>query len=435
MKPGTIRTILVLALLGTAGIIISQVYWLRHARKLLAHDFNLNVQQALSNTLRAVETSQISAPEKIVATAKCKGEYELHLEKYAPGQAIEHELVKALADQHVTVSFDYALYNGHDGQKFYQGSFSTQQSPPGTFPVTIQRSAAPYVFLVHFSGKGHYILAGMSMWILSTALTACILILLGYLLMVICKQRRLSDIQKDFVSNMTHEFKTPLSTIKLSAEVLKNPDITHSPQRLLSYATIISRESTHLTTQVERVFEIAGGGEDTLNLQHEPIDWPSLLKESVKNFEEILKEKKGNIILHIYDCQIIFNGDKLHLKNVISNLIDNAIKYCDNTPVIHIFLKIKRKELLISVQDNGIGIDKQHQKMLFERFYRVPTGDVHNVKGFGLGLSYVRIIAQAHGGDVRCTSRIGKGSTFTLIFPIKIMTNGRTKSENLISGR
>lgn len=287
--------------------------------------------------------------------------------------------------------------------------------------ITAQVYWVMYVYALPGSSIVRVKLAEMHTWVITSLALIIALSLLIYLLNILLKQRFLSELQKDFVDNITHEFKTPLSTIQLSAEVLKNPEIVSTPQRLHNYAAIISKESAHLTTHVEKVFQLAEIEKGGLRLRRENISVNDLLHESVKIFEKIIDEKNAIVEFHLSDNQLKIDGDYFHLKNILINLIDNAIKYCDNTPVIHIFLKIRKRDFDITVEDNGIGIDKQHIKRLFVKFYRVPTGNVHDVKGVGLGLNYVRFVARAHGGDVHCSSRPGKGSTFTLRFPLKSM--------------
>ncbi len=152
-------------------------------------------------------------------------------------------------------------------------------------------------------------------------------------------------------------------------------------------------------------------------MRKEQIVWQDLLREVSTNFEHTLLKNEAKIHLEMPEHPVVFSGDKLHLKNAVSNLIDNALKYATENPEITIRLKEIHKEIRVEIADNGIGIDKAHQKMLFRRFYRVPTGNIHDVKGFGLGLNYVRIIARAHGGEAICNSKVGKGSIFSLIFP------------------
>jgi two-component system phosphate regulon sensor histidine kinase PhoR len=274
-----------------------------------------------------------------------------------------------------------------------------------------------YYFGVYFPHRRNYVASQLSIWILSSLVLLCVLLFLGYVIFVILKQKRLSEIQKDFVNNMTHEFKTPLATIQLSAEVLKNPDIINKPQRLLNYATIIDNEASQLALQVERVLQMAHAEKGEIQLRKEPFVWQSLIGEVARSFDHLLQKKNATLNLHFPDHDVLYTGDKLHLKNAISNLIDNALKYTDGNPVIDIHLKDSSKNIKVEVSDDGIGIDSGHQKMLFKRFYRVPTGNLHDVKGFGLGLNYVRIITRTHGGEVTCQSKPQKGSTFTLVFP------------------
>jgi two-component system phosphate regulon sensor histidine kinase PhoR len=216
---------------------------------------------------------------------------------------------------------------------------------------------------------------------------------------------------------MTHEFKTPLASIRLSADVLKNPAILQQPQRLLNYATIISNEAVQLTGQVERVLQMAKAEREGLHLNQTEFVWQDLLRGELQHYAKLAVAKNGIVSMRLPDEPIRYSGDMLHLKNALSNLIDNAVKYCLDRPDVQITLRHEQKSILIAVKDNGLGIDKTQQAMLFDQFFRVHTGNVHDVKGFGIGLNYVRIIARAHGGDVSCASQLGKGSTFTLILP------------------
>ena len=218
---------------------------------------------------------------------------------------------------------------------------------------------------------------------------------------------------------MTHEFKTPLSNIQLSADVLKDPEILNQPQRLLNYATIISNESIQLAAHVERVLQMTHAEQGKMLFKKQHFTWQDLLQETVNSFNTIAQSRNGKVTLHMPKEPIPGVGDMLHLKNVIVNLMDNAVKYCQQDPDINITLSKQKGAISIAVADNGIGIDPRHQKMLFQRFYRVPTGNIHDVKGFGMGLNYVRLICREHNGSVVCSSQFGKGSTFTLTFPFE----------------
>lgn len=211
---------------------------------------------------------------------------------------------------------------------------------------------------------------------------------------------------------MTHEFKTPLSTIAISSEVLKDPAITQAPERLLNYATIIGQEASRLRAQVERVLQTASSGNEDLKLKKEELDLHELIRQVAEPFGLALAEKSGTLQISLQATRCLVPGDRLHIVNVLFNLLDNALKYNHNTPRISVATHNEKNRIHVSVADNGTGIAPEHLKQVFDRFYRVPTGNVHDVKGFGLGLNYVKSVVKAHGGNVRASSEPGKGSTF-----------------------
>jgi two-component system phosphate regulon sensor histidine kinase PhoR len=214
---------------------------------------------------------------------------------------------------------------------------------------------------------------------------------------------------------MTHEFKTPLSTIAISSEVLKDPTITHSPERLLNYATIIQTESHRLKQHVERVLQMARLEKSDVGLKIEKLDMHALIHEVVQNTSLALLEKKGEVSLVLNAQNTWIEADRLHFTNVLFNLIDNAIKYNKNTPRLVISTGNTRDQIFVEVQDNGIGISAENQKKIFHQFYRVPTGNLHDVKGFGLGLNYVKVMTELHKGKVSVSSTLGEGSIFKII--------------------
>jgi two-component system phosphate regulon sensor histidine kinase PhoR len=290
-----------------------------------------------------------------------------------------------------------------------------------------------YYFGVQFPTREAHLVNQMGIWSFSTLVLLLVMVFFAYTLFIIFKQKRLGEIQKDFINNMTHEFKTPLSTIAISAQVIKDPDTVHHPDRLLNYATIIQNENNKLRQQVDRVLQAARHNKDDLGLKKEWLDVNALVHEAVSNFELALNEKNGGIQIK-GTTSVQIQADKLHLINAISNVLDNAIKYCDQSPQIIISIKERvvtttpgitfafwRKNMnvvQIIVEDNGLGIAKENQKRIFQQFYRVPTGNIHNVKGFGIGLHYVKLIVDAHNGSVQVVSEPGKGSKFIISIPV-----------------
>jgi two-component system phosphate regulon sensor histidine kinase PhoR len=259
----------------------------------------------------------------------------------------------------------------------------------------------------------------MGIWSFSSVVLLIVILFFGYTLFVILKQKRLSEIQKDFINNMTHEFKTPISTIAVSTEVLKDPNIINQPERLLNYTTIIETENTRLKQQVERVLQMARLDRDDLGLKKEIVDVHQIIQDAIKNTSTALHERQGKISCELTATRHTFSADKLHLTNVLYNLIDNAIKYCKTSPQIVIRTKDSNKYLLLEVEDNGIGISAENQKRVFQKFFRVSTGNVHDVKGFGIGLNYVKSIIEAHKGNIRLESDLGKGCTFKISIPFQ----------------
>ena len=242
-----------------------------------------------------------------------------------------------------------------------------------------------------------------------------VIVFFAYTLFVILKQKRLSEIQKDFINNMTHEFKTPLSTIAISTAVLKDPNIIKAPERLLNYATIIENENQRLKQQVERVLQMARLEKEDIGLKKETVDVHELIQDAVK-INAI--NSKATITLDLQATRSQLAADKLHLTNVFFNLLDNAIKYNTNAPEIVVRSQNVNGSIQIEVQDNGIGIKPEDQRKIFFRFYRVPTGNLHDVKGFGLGLSYVKLIVEGHKGKITVSSEPGNGSCFSIVLPL-----------------
>jgi two-component system phosphate regulon sensor histidine kinase PhoR len=426
MKNASIRLIMVLAFVVSSGIIITQSYWVRRAYDLQQTEFNFDVNEALATvakdvmSLKEVQMPNYSPVEKIT-----NDYYVVQINVYVEQNILRHFLEAAFAKQNMVTDFQFGLYDCMSEKVNYQEYVHTKGSDlkNNNLVVFPHIKRENYYFGVYFPHRQNLHSSQMSLWYISSAVLICVIGFLGYLLFIILRQRRLSEVQKNFVNNMTHELKTPLASIQMSATVLKDEDIVNKPQRLRNYADIILKESTQLTAQVERVLQMAQSDKGKLLFQREKIVWQEILTSVQESFENLVENKNGLITLIMPEQPIIFYGDKLHLLNVVRNLVDNAIKYCEVTPVIQITLKEELGKIFIVVKDNGIGIPKKYHKHLFKKFYRVPTGNVHNVKGFGIGLNYVMSITKLHFGNVSFSSEISKGTIFTLSFPSVIKNN------------
>jgi two-component system phosphate regulon sensor histidine kinase PhoR len=222
----------------------------------------------------------------------------------------------------------------------------------------------------------------------------------------------------DFVNNMTHEFKTPISTISVSSEMLIKSAVSENPEKVRKYAKIIFEENVRLKNQVERILQIASIDKGDYNLRMNSIDLNEIIRSCVSNFEVVISEKKGKIYTDLKAELHIIIADKHHLTNVINNLLDNACKYSGEKPEILISTKNSEGKIEMVVKDNGMGISKENQKHIFANFFRLQAGDIHDIKGFGLGLYYVKTVVEAMGGSVFVNSELNKGSEFRILFPV-----------------
>jgi len=258
------------------------------------------------------------------------------------------------------------------------------------------------------------------MGISSGLLTLIILFVFSTTLYVIFKQKKLSEMKTDFVNNMTHELKTPISTISLASQMLKDTSITRDEERVGHLSTVIEDESKRLGYQVEKVLQMAVFDRGKIELKRDKINLNNLLESISEKFRLQTQNKNGLIELYLNATNPTVSVDEVHFTNIFSNLIDNALKYANESPHIKITSEDEKNFVAITVEDNGIGISKENLKRIFQKFYRVPTGNIHNIKGFGLGLSYVKKITEEHGGTIEVDSQLNKGTRFRIRFPRKI---------------
>ncbi len=238
-----------------------------------------------------------------------------------------------------------------------------------------------------------------------------------YVISTVFTQKKLAEIKSDFINNMTHEFKTPIATISIANESLKNPKVYSSPEKMDYYTGVIRDENKRMLRQVEVMLQMAQLEKGELKLKHEAINLKEVIEEAINSSLLSVENKNGKITFDATDLYPKINGDRNHLVNVVSNLIDNSIKYSDKPPEIKIFLKDVNGHIQIAVADNGIGMTKEIQKRIFDTFFRATSGNVHEIKGFGLGLSYVKAIIEQHKGSIFVDSEINNGSTFTIDLP------------------
>lgn len=278
--------------------------------------------------------------------------------------------------------------------------------------------ANPNYLTVFFPNRQQYLLKTLWAMLLTSALFMLVIIFsFSYTVSTVFRQKKLSEVKNDFINNMTHELKTPISTISLACQVLEDHEVEKTPAMVENYIKVINEENKRLGLVVESVLQTAIIDKGEMKLKTEIVDMHEVIESLVNNMKIQADKIGGEIFMDLKAEKCIIHADKVHITNVIMNLVDNALKYCEESPVVKIATKSYSEGISISVEDNGIGISPENQKKIFDKLYRVPTGNIHNVKGFGLGLSYVKAIVDKHKGTVNLVSEMGKGSRFDIFLP------------------
>lgn len=337
---------------------------------------------------------------------------------------IDSLLLIELANNGVLLRYNYKVSSNQKDSIIYLNASEKEEinfEPENTykavlFPKDMVRDGG--VLTVTFPEKNSLILKNMDSILASSG--GLLLILIGcfaYTIFSILRQKKVSEMKTDFINNMTHEFKTPVATIMIASEALKDPEVNEDKRRVNRLAGIIYDENVRLGNHIERVLNIAKIDRNDLKIDHNKVDLHDLIQAVVDSMSLQLQKKNTNISMNLNASFPIIMGDELHLSNVIFNLLDNANKYSTDNSEINITTLNTGSEICIKVSDNGIGMGKDQQKKIFEQFYRIPTGNLHDVKGFGLGLSYVNNMVKRMGGSVSVKSEKDKGSEFELRFP------------------
>ncbi len=339
---------------------------------------------------------------------------------------IDTTILKSLLDREFThreinLDFEYSIVNENNEVVIYSKGYNPDKDSEifsaRLFPEDI--FSLPNYLLVYFPGQKSYVWRSLGfMGISSISLTLIIIFLFFITLFIIFKQKRLSEIKTDFVNNMTHELKTPISTISLASQMLNDNSIPAEVKDGLHISSIIDTESKRLSFQVEKVLQMAIFDKGKIQLKLKKLDMHELIRSVGSSFDIQISKAGGSLEYELNATKHIAKVDEVHFTNVLSNLLDNAVKYSREVPEIKVITKNEKEYLVIAVEDKGIAISKEDQKHIFDKFYRVSTGNVHNIKGFGLGLSYVKKIVEIHNGIIKVKSELNKGSRFEVFIPI-----------------
>jgi two-component system, OmpR family, phosphate regulon sensor histidine kinase PhoR len=424
MTSATIRRVIVLGALAILSLITVQTYWVLRTWDLQEREFHRKVTQALLETANDLKRLHgFKLPTQNLIDQLSSNYYVVNINNMFDPGTVEIYLQRNFEKQGLSDDFQYGVFDCSSNQmvmgKLIKYSDEVIKKDLDTPLPAHYNSDFIYYFGVRFPGKMANILSNMWIVVFFTGLMLVTVAFFIYSMFIILRQKQLSEMQRDFINNMTHEFKTPISTINISTDVfLNNPTIKEDP-RLLRYAGIIKEQVLRLNTQVEKVLQLAKIERDNIELNKEDINLEELVKSTLPSIELKVAERKGNLHLDLDAKNSLIMADQLHLTNIIHNLVDNAVKYSKDTPDISISLKNNGESIVLAIKDKGIGISKEHQKRVFERFYRVSTGNIHNVKGFGLGLFYVKTVCKEHHWNLSLDSELNRGTTISIKIPTK----------------
>ncbi|GAA3625594.1 sensor histidine kinase [Flavivirga jejuensis] len=335
-------------------------------------------------------------------------------------EEIQDMLFEKLRKESIDIDFEFAIYDNDLATKVHSDGF--EDDVKSTYKVPIfydENNQSLYKLLVNFPDDREYILSSIiGMISLSIVFTSIIIIAYYSALYQLLKQRKISEIKTDFINNMTHEFKTPIATINLALDAIKNPKVIDDKDRVLRYLTMIKEENKRMHAQVENVLRISKLEKNELNISKDRVDLHELVDDAITHVELLVEDRQGYIKTFFEADKTSILANETHFTNVIVNVLDNAIKYSPDALKIEVYTENIGTNILLKIKDYGSGMSKAATKRVFEKFYREHTGNIHNVKGHGLGLSYVKRIVEDHQGYVSVESEKEKGSTFTIKLPL-----------------
>jgi two-component system, OmpR family, phosphate regulon sensor histidine kinase PhoR len=459
MSKKVIWTIIIIMTLALLGVGLIQYLWIIRSVNLDEKNFNDKVSIALHNVLEKLRvdavlnyyenigedgasgilddsTSTIQDRIKNV-DFKAKGPQPNEMLESISAQNLDRYIHKELITQGIDLKYEYGVYSNELRAYIIEnGNFvttigdTTKSSNVAAMnplskaefkkPLFADDLVEPGYLNLLFPAKTQFLWSSVIPILLSSILfTGLILFCFSYTIWIIFRQKKVSEMKTDFINNMTHEFKTPIATISLASDSILSPTIIENKEKVSRFINIIKQENKRMLNQVEKVLQMAQIDKEEVTINVSTVDIHDLIESAIINSDLKILAKGGKITTELGATDPLVQGDGTHLSSIINNLLDNAEKYSPENPLIHVSTQNVKDGVEFSIQDNGIGMTKESVKLIFEKFYRVHTGNLHDIKGFGLGLSYVKAMVDAHRGKVAVKSELGKGSTFSIFIPHK----------------
>ncbi len=413
--------IISLIVLSLLGIIYLQIDWISGTMKLKREHYIDDIQSSVNGITAAIRDKK----DKSILGFQLQFQ-PMSFGKFIPvtnafnNNEMQNLIKTELRKNNIRQPFEFCINNSMATALLFSSGFKDEffesenlHGPFALDPEVYVNSESLYLYIQ----QDNYFQNHMAKLLLFAAFFTSVIIAAFVLtLKTMLSQSKLSEIKSDFINNMTHEFKTPIATIQLATDALNNEKVSSNQQQIKYYSSIIREENRRMNKQVEKILQAAQLEKDEIKLQYKKISVNEIVKKVADNTQLQMEEIGAKINLHLDAGNDVINADEVHFTNILFNLVDNAGKYSKDNPVIDISTFNTGDTIQIAIKDNGIGMDKETQQHIFEKFYRAHTGNLHNVKGFGLGLTYVKNIVDAHKGKISVASDPGKGSTFTLSF-------------------
>lgn len=428
MKTSRIRIVVLLGAFSIITIILFQLYWVYRTFDITESQFNQRVEIALYDVAeRMADFNRSQVPYDPVKQVT-SNYFVVNLEDFIDPTILEFFLKSEFDKNNIPFDYEYAIYDCDTDEMVY-GKYISQnpsgQERSGRTAEFRKQRGLVYYFGIIFPTKNITLLKSMNVWIISSLIIITALLFFSYAIFIILQQKKLSEIQRDFINNMTHEFKTPISTIAVASEVLSDPAIVDEPHRLFQYASIISEQNTRLKQQIEKILQNVSVEKKRIRLHLEEIDLTGVIMQLLHNIHAYYPGQTLSIRSELPDKPVVVMADRLHLMNILINLIDNAIKYGGKEIVLS--LQKRSRDAWLAVEDNGPGINRKYRNKIFQKFFRIPATEPSNIKGYGLGLFYVKNLIVAHNWKIFVESEKGRGVRFIIQMKLKQDWHGKRK--------
>jgi two-component system, OmpR family, phosphate regulon sensor histidine kinase PhoR len=416
LKINKLNSIIVIGLIAIIGILIAQLLWTKEAFTIEEKKFSQKIHVALLEVAKKLyEGTNHELPSENPVKKISNDYYIVNIENDFNPEILEYYLKTEFVKRNISTDFEYAMYNCQSDEMIYGNYVSLSNTSKKESSIYFPKHKnLVYYFAIRFPDQTNYLFTSLKFWFVLSFVLILILLIYVYSIFTILQQKKYSELQRDFINNMTHEFKTPLSSILIASQYLKNQDLIIEDEKLKKYTQIIINQSNKLNNHVEKILNIAKWDAVPMVLEKKKIAVITIIEEVIENIK--LKYNDVNIQIETILPNAFIDADAFHFSNVVYNLIDNSIKYCESKPEIYIKISKTYTHLKIDFIDNGIGISEKNLPYIFDKFYRISGQKNNEVNGFGLGLYYVKKVCTLHKWKIFVKNNIDKGIETTILF-------------------